>query len=73
MTKKDSPCFIASGGRLNVNGCTFNQGGKLGVLDGADTRATFTGNMGKDALTVVSHIGDRAVFGTNNPPVTIAD
>jgi hypothetical protein len=64
---KDAPCIIARGGRLNVNGCTFNQNGYLASLEGDATRALFSGNMGKDALTLANRIGDRAVFGANSP------
>ena len=71
ITKKDAPCFIAGGGRLNVNGCTFNKGGLLAALDGAQTRAIFSANMGTDPLTVVNHIGDRAMFGMNNPKMKV--
>lgn len=71
VLKQDAHCIIASGGRLNVNACTFNKGGKLAVLAGKDTKALFSGNMGTDELTVANQIGDRAVFGANNPAISI--
>lgn len=71
VTKKDAPCFVLSGGRLKVNGCTFNKGGDLGVLEGAESRALFSGNMGSDSLSVANRIGDRAVFAANNPEIVV--
>ena len=71
VTTKEAPCFLLGGGRLNVNNCTFNRGGLLATLDGPDSRAIFTGNMGKDPLHVVDRIGDRALFGVNNPAITV--
>ena len=68
---KDSPCFIATGGRLNVNGCTLNRGGYLAHLTGEKTRAIFRGNMGTEPLTVRSEIGGRAVFAANNPELGV--
>ncbi|MHB0998243.1 MAG: glycosyl hydrolase family 28-related protein [Armatimonadota bacterium] len=73
LLDKSAPCFVAGGGRLNVNGCTFNSGGSLAILDGAETRALFTGNMGTEPLKIVSHIGDRLMFGTNNPKIDAVD
>lgn len=72
VVKKDSSCIIQTGGRLNVNGCTFSQGGKLAVLDGADARALFSGNMGVGPLKVINRIGNRAVVGTNNPRIEVS-
>lgn len=71
VAREGQPAMIAAGGRLNVNGCTFNRGGKLAILDGANTRAIFSGNMGTDPLTVVNHIGGRAVFAANNPGIKV--
>lgn len=71
IVKKEAPCFILGGGRLNVNGCTINKGGLFATLDGEKTRAMFSAIMGTDPLTVVNHIGDRAVFGTNSPKLKI--
>lgn len=70
---RDAPCIVARGGRLNVNGCTFNQNGYLASLEGESTRALFSGNMGKDALSVVNRIGDRAVFGANSPALELVE
>jgi hypothetical protein len=68
------PCFIAKGGRLNVNGCTFNRGGFLARLEGEETRAVFSANMGTDQeFEVGNQIGKRAVFGLNNPPIEIRE
>lgn len=72
VTKKEGPCFILGKGRLNVNGSTFNKGGYLALLEGKESRATFSGNMGTDALTIVNRIGDRAVFSANNPKITVS-
>lgn len=69
VTKKEVPCFVLEKGRLNVNGCTFNKGGYLAILEGTESRATFAGNMGTDPLTVVNRIGDKAVFSANNPKI----
>jgi hypothetical protein len=73
VTTKTAPCFIANGGRLNVNGCTFNSGGKLASLDGADTRVIVMGNMGNEPLNIENHIGDRLVLGTNNPGIDVTE
>ena len=70
---KDAPCIVARGGRLNVNGCTLNQNGYLASLEGDATRALFSGNMGKDALSIVNRIGDRAVFGANSPALELME
>lgn len=70
---KGQPAFLLTGGRLNVNGCTFNQNGYLAHLDGDASKALFTGNMGQDSFTVVNKIGNRAVFGVNNPAVELLD
>lgn len=67
--KKDTPAFLVSGGRLNVNNCTFNKGGLLATLEGDTTKAIFSGNMGTDSFTVVNGIDNRAVFGLNNPEI----
>jgi hypothetical protein len=70
---KDAPCFVAGGGRLSVNGCTFNRDGYLALLEGAQTRALFSGIMGKDALTMVNRIGARAVLGANSPAIQVLE
>jgi len=68
------PCFVQTGGRLTVTGCTFNQGGLLARLEGDDSRAVFTGNMGTDeGLRLENGIGERAVIGTNNPIVEVLE
>lgn len=73
VTKKDSPCFIASSGRLNVNACTFNKSGLLAEIIGEKTRASFTNNMGiDDPMKITNHIGKRAVFSGNNPAIEVA-
>ena len=69
----DRPCFIASGGRLNINGCTFNQQGALARLTGEATQALIMGNMGIGPLSVENGIGARAVFGPNNPALTVSE
>ena len=73
VVKKDAPCFALTGGRLNVNGCTFNKGGFLASLDGPDSRALFANNMGAEPLEVTSAIGERAVFGVNNPAILVVN
>lgn len=66
------PCYVQGGGRLNVTGCTFNQGGLLARLEGEDSRAIFSGNMGSDGgFRVQNGIGERAVIGMNNPPADV--
>jgi hypothetical protein len=66
------PCFVQKGGRLNVNGCTFNQDGLLARLEGEDSRAIISGNMGTaGGFRMENGIGDRAVIGMNNPPVEV--
>ncbi len=65
---KDAPAFMATGGRLKVSNCTFNQGGFGFDLAGDLTRALVTGNMGADEpLTVANEIGERLVHGLNAP------
>jgi hypothetical protein len=74
LHKSDNrPCFIASGGRLNINGCTFNQEGALARLSGEATQALIMGNMGIGPLSVENGIGARAVFGPNNPALVIKE
>ncbi|MEI6915624.1 MAG: hypothetical protein WCL39_10875, partial [Armatimonadota bacterium] len=65
--KKDEPCFSVSGGRLNVNGCTFNKSGLVAVVGGRQTRAIFNANMGVGDMTVRNSIGSSLVLGGNNP------
>ncbi len=71
LHRPKQPAFVLTGGRLNVNGCTFNQNGYLASLDGKQSKALFTANMGQNTLTVLNKIGARAVFGANNPSVTL--
>ncbi|HSV72811.1 MAG TPA: glycosyl hydrolase family 28-related protein [Chthonomonadales bacterium] len=68
---REAPCIVQSGGRLNVNACTFNRGGLLASLSGEGSLAMFQGNMGSDPLVVASGIGRRAMCSTNNPPVRL--
>ncbi len=65
--KKGVPAFVQTGGRLTVNGCTFNSGGLVADLQGEHSLALFTANMGVPGLRVRNGIGDRAVFQANNP------
>jgi len=66
---KDRPCFIVEGGRLNVNGCTFNRGGYLGKLSGEASRVSFTSNMGNAPLHLEADLGERLCLSGNNPKV----
>lgn len=68
---RDRPCFIATGGRLKVSGCTFNRGGRLAELSGDETLASFIGNQAAGPISVVNGIGGRAVFGLNLPELTV--
>ena len=67
VTKKQMPAFLQTGGRLAVNGCTFNAGGLVADLQGAESRALFTANMGVPGMRVVNRIGTRALVQMNNP------
>ncbi len=71
VTHKAAPAFLLSGGRLKVEGCTFNQGGKLAVLKGETARASFVGNMGTEPSFLLNAIDERLVVSANNPPLTI--
>ena len=71
VTRKEQPAFVVAGGRLNVNGCTFNRGGFVARIEGETTRTVFTGNTAPETLEVENRIGDRAVFGANNPPIEV--
>lgn len=73
LHRPTQPAFVVKGGRLNVNGCTFNQNGYLAGLEGEKSKALFSGNMGMDSFTVVNKIGDRAVFGANNPAIELLE
>jgi len=66
---QEAPCFRVGGGRLNVSGCTFNQGGYLAELRGERSRVSFTGNTAPAPLTVDNGIGRRAAFQGNSPAV----
>lgn len=69
---KDAPCILQTGGRLMVQGCTFNRGGLLARLGGATSRATLSANQATDRLTVSSAIGKRLVMQGNNPAIVQA-
>jgi len=73
LTLKDAACFAAHGGRLAVHGCTFNQAGKLAILDGDTTQVIFSGNMGTGTSVVHSALGGRLVATGNLPPLQIRD
>ncbi len=69
---KGALAFNVSGGRLNVNGCTFNRGGTAALLSGDRARVSFTNNTAPEPLKVTSRIGDRAVFSANNPAFEVS-
>ncbi len=71
--RKGRPAILVTGGRINVNGCVANRGGLLARLEGAGTRALFTGNMGTSPWRIENGIGDRARFGANNPPFEVKE
>lgn len=71
VTNKDAACFLQTGGRLNVNNCTFNGGGLLGGLSGESARCSLIGNMGDEPLRIESGIGERLVTGLNSPALEV--
>jgi hypothetical protein len=71
--KGDLPAFTVTKGRLNVTGCTFNSGGLAALLQGDQSRVSFTNNMGSEPLKVINRIGARALFSGNNPPIEVTE
>ena len=69
LTNKDRACFEVCGGRLNVSGSTFNQGGLAAKVLNARAKVSITGNTSTGDLHVAHSPRAALVTGLNNPPL----
>jgi hypothetical protein len=71
LIAKERPCFEAAGGRLNVQGCTFNASGLLAQVTSPEARVTISGNTSPGELRIEHVPGTALVTGLNNPRVKL--
>lgn len=71
LLTKERACFVAAGGRLNVQGCTFNTGGLVAEVTSPEARVSLVGNTSPETMRVAHAPGAPLVTGLNNPAVEL--
>ncbi len=71
LLTKERACFVAGGGRLNVQGCTFNTGGLVAEVTSPEARVSIVGNTSPETMRVTHAPDAPLVTGMNNPAVEL--